>query len=292
MKKAFAVMMSAIMAVGMCSCAGTKGPDKQGAAAVGSEQQTQASMADENKTSSVQDKNIPSSRRNLISGDIPDNTVAVIFTPTQPRIGNAYIPEDQEGWKKAITKALEHLKDKKYDVYPHSEMKPIYFYWTHDGITDTWTLGNDGSFLGEHSTGNGDNQFKNNYIAPEDASELAKLMMQAYERLEIDPVEPGQISDIVRAELIVKDKSYVLEDADGVKKLEEALKGGKRETASGCPFELLRLYKKDGRAIDVAIATDGCAIWHSDGIYYKYGDSGKAEEIFKLFGVTLPVIVS
>ena len=33
------------------------------------------------------------------------------------------------------------------------------------------------------------------------------------------------------------------------------------------------------------------AVWHSDGIYYKYGENGKAEAIFKLFGIDLPVIV-
>lgn len=257
----------------------------------GTKEQTQENTTASSTSLPFQDSNTPDSRRNLRTGDIPDNTVAVIFTPTQPRIGNMYIPENQDDWKKAISVATGHLKDKKYDVYPWADMKPIYFQWTHDGITDTWTLGNDGSFLGEHQTGSGDDLFKNNYIAPEDAVELAKLMNQAYERLEINPVEPGQINDISKAELIVKDKSYVIEDPDSVRKLEEVLKSGKRQTGTGCSFEVLRLYRKDGSKIDIAIATDGCAVWHSDGIYYKYGENGKAEAIFKLFGIDLPVIV-
>lgn len=289
MKKTFAVLLSAVIAIGACSCTKKNAQDNQAKATTQASEQAQLSKTAESK--SLDNPYVPDSRKNLSSGDVPDNTVAVIFTPTQPHIGGMYIPENQDDWKKAISVATGHLKDKKYDVYPWADMKPIYFQWTHDGITDTWTLGNDGSFLGEHQTGSGDDLFKNNYIAPEDAAELAKLMNQAYERLEINPVEPGQINDISKAELIVKDKSYVIEDPDSVRKLEEVLKSGKRQTGTGCSFEVLRLYRKDGSKIDIAIATDGCAVWHSDGIYYKYGENGKAEAIFKLFGIDLPVIV-
>lgn len=290
MKKTFAVLLSAAIAIGACSCTKTNGQGNQAKAATQASEQAKQSKTAESE--SQDNPYVPDSRKNLSSSDVPDNTVAVIFTPTQPHIGGMYIPDDQDEWKKAITAATGHLKDKKYDVYPWSDMKPISFLWTHDGITDSWTLGNDGSFLGEHSTGNGDEQFKNNYIAPGDAADLAKLMLKAYELLEINPITPEKISDVIRAELIVKNKSYVLEDQNGIKKLEEALKNGKREPGSGCSFELLRLYNKGGQTLDIAIATDGCAVWHSDGVYYKYGESGKADEIFKLFGVTLPLIVT
>lgn len=289
MKKTFAVLLSAVIAIGACSCTKKNAQDNQAKATTQASEQAQLSKTAESK--SLDNPYVPDSRKNLSSGDVPDNTVAVIFTPTQPHIGGMYIPDDQDEWKKAITAATGHLKDKKFDVYPWSDMKPISFLWTHDGITDSWTLGNDGSFLGEHSTGSGDEQFKNNYIDPGDATDLAKLMIKAYELLEINPIVPDKISDVIRAELIVNDKSYVLEDQDGIKKLEEALKNGKRELGSGCSFELLRLYKKDCQTLDIAIATDGCAVWHSDGIYYKYGENGKAEAIFKLFGIDLPVIV-
>lgn len=289
MKKTFAVLLSAVIAIGACSCTKKNAQDNQAKATTQAFEQAQLSKTAESK--SLDNPFVPDSRKNLSSGDVPDNTVAVIFTPTQPHIGGMYIPDDQDEWKKAITAATGHLKDKKFDVYPWSDMKPISFLWTHDGITDSWTLGNDGSFLGEHSTGSGDEQFKNNYIDPGDATDLAKLMIKAYELLEINPIVPDKISDVIRAELIVNDKSYVLEDQDGIKKLEEALKNGKRELGSGCSFELLRLYKKDGQTLDIAIATDGCAVWHSDGIYYKYGENGKAEAIFKLFGIDLPVII-
>ena len=254
MKKTFAVLLSAVIAIGACSCTKKNAQDNQAKATTQAFEQAQLSKTAESK--SLDNPFVPDSRKNLSSGDVPDNTVAVIFTPTQPHIGGMYIPDDQDEWKKAITAATGHLKDKKFDVYPWSDMKPISFLWTHDGITDSWTLGNDGSFLGEHSTGSGDEQFKNNYIDPGDATDLAKLMIKAYELLEINPIVPDKISDVIRAELIVNDKSYVLEDQDGIKKLEEALKNGKRELGSGCSFELLRLYKKDGQTLDIAIATE------------------------------------
>ena len=55
---------------------------------------------------------------------------------------------------------------------------------------------------------------------------------------------------------------------------------------SGCFFELLKLTLKNGEGITLAIAGDGCGVWHSDGIYYDYG-STKAHDVFGLFGLDL-----
>lgn len=241
------------------------------------------------ETSNLQNDGIPDSRKNLLFGDIPDGTVAVVFTPTQPNIGNIYIPDNQDEWKSAITGVMNHLQDKEYDVFPDADMKPIQFFWVHDGIEDRWTLGNDGSLWGDHLIPEGSVPFTNNYIAPEDGSELAKLMMQAYDYLKISPVKNDQIVDIVRAELIIKDKSYVLDDPEGIKKLEETLKNGSRQGGTGCYFVLLKLYKSDGQTIDIAIAADGCAVWHSDGVFYKYGGSDASQKLFNLFGIDLPL---
>lgn len=45
------------------------------------------------------------------------------------------------------------------------------------------------------------------------------------------------------------------------------------------------LSLKNGENISVAVAVDGCGIWHSDGIYYDYG-SEKARDVFALFGLS------
>lgn len=283
MKKLTALFMSALICLNISSCARSNGTNNT--QVTSSAEVNAASGSASQPAADVASADIPDSRKNLRSGDHPVDTVAVIFYPTQPDIGNAYIPDAQDAWKTAITNATKHMQDKKYDVFPFADMRPIYFIWQHDGMNESWTLGNDGSLWGGQNTADSE-LFKNNYIAPEDAAEVAKLLMQAYDYLEISPVDPGQIRDIVRAELYIKGKTFVLENADGVKKLEDTLRNCKRHTGSGCPFELLRLYKKEGKPVDIAIATDGCAIWHSDGVYYEY-DKKEVEGLFKLFGVDL-----
>lgn len=283
MKKLTALFMSALICLNISSCARSNGTNNT--QVTSSAEVNAASGSASQPAADVASADIPDSRKNLRSGDFPVDTVAVIFYPTQPDIGNAYIPDAQDAWKTAITNATKHMQDKKYDVFPFADMRPIYFIWQHDGMNESWTLGNDGSLWGGQNTADSE-LFKNNYIAPEDAAEVAKLLMQAYDYLEISPVDPGQIKDIVRAELYIKGKTFVLENADGVKKLEDTLRNCKRHTGSGCPFELLRLYKKEGKPVDIAIATDGCAIWHSDGVYYEY-DKKEVEGLFKLFGVDL-----
>jgi hypothetical protein len=283
MKKLTALFMSALICLNISSCARSNGTNNT--QVTSSAEVNAASGSASQPAADVASADIPDSRKNLRSGDLPVDTVAVIFYPTQPDIGNAYIPDAQDAWKTAITNATKHMQDKKYDVFPFADMRPIYFIWQHDGMNESWTLGNDGSLWGGQNTADSE-LFKNNYIAPEDAAEVAKLLMQAYDYLEISPVDPGQFKDIVRAELYIKGKTFVLENADGVKKLEDTLRNCKRHTGSGCPFELLRLYKKEGKPVDIAIATDGCAIWHSDGVYYEY-DKKEVEGLFKLFGVDL-----
>ena len=283
MKKLTALFMSALICLNISSCARSNGTNNT--QVTSSAEVNAASGSASQPAADVASADIPDSRKNLRSGDLPVDTVAVIFYPTQPDIGNAYIPDAQDAWKTAITNATKHMQDKKYDVFPFADMRPIYFIWQHDGMNESWTLGNDGSLWGGQNTADSE-LFKNNYIAPEDAAGVAKLLMQAYDYLEISPVNSDQIKDIVRAELYIKGKTFVLENADGVKKLEDTLRNCKRHTGSGCPFELLRLYKKEGKPVDIAIATDGCAIWHSDGVYYEY-DKKEVEGLFKLFGVDL-----
>ena len=284
MRKITALLISALMCLDISSCAKTDAKYVTPAPTSDSTEFITSVSAKQSEPSNVS-LNIPDSRKDLRSGDLPNDTVAVIFYPTQPNIGNAYIPDDQVAWKTAISNATKHMQDKKYDVFPYADMRPIYFIWQHDGVEESWTLANDGSLWGGQNTPDS-GLFKNNYIAPEDAADVAKLLMQAYDYLEISPVGPDQIKDIVRAELFIKGKTFILEDVDGIKKLEDILSNCKRHTGSGCSFELLRLYITDGKPVDIAIATDGCAIWHSDGIYYEY-DKKEVESLFGLFGVDL-----
>ena len=199
---------------------------------------------------------------------------------------DVYIPEDQDAWKNAINNTMKHVRDKKYDIFPEEAILPIVVLWEHDGIRDYWSLGVDGSLWGCHDTDDTE-PYTKNYVAPEDAVELVSLLKQTYEFFEISPVRPEQLGEITYAELTVKGKTYTLDDPVKLKYLENTLKKGKRNGATGCPFAGLKLTFADGTAITICIAWDGCGVWHSDGMYFRYGNSDDAKSVFALFGIDL-----
>ena len=225
-----------------------------------------------------------------LGSEIPLDAVLVGLTPSDSEYLNGYIgyyiPEDQDAWKNAINNTMKHVRDKKYDIFPEEAILPIVVLWEHDGIRDYWSLGVDGSLWGCHHTDDTE-PYTKNYVAPEDAVELVSLLKQTYEFFEISPVRPEQLGEITYAELTVKGKTYTLDDPVKLKYLENTLKKGKRKGASGCPFAGLKLRFADGTAITICIAWDGCGVWHSDGMYFRYGNSDDAKSVFALFGIDL-----
>ena len=129
--------------------------------------------------------------------------------------------------------------------------------------------------------------FSKHYIAPEDAKELAALLRQVYDFFGINPIGPEEISDITSAELTVKGKTYTLDDKTKLEYLEKTLRNAKPNGASGCPWATLKMTKKDGTVITISLACDGCAVWNSDGMHYKYGNSDTTESVYALFGIDL-----
>lgn len=247
-----------------------------------------------NETYNAADDHI--SMLHYVGDAVPEGSVAVFMYPTnsvhlQGHEG-WYAPDNQDDWKASINKAVDRAQDKEYDVFPDKDMMPIYFLWIHEGFKDRWRLAYDGSLWGERlNLDEWDSEpFKRNYIAPEDAVEVAAMLIQVYDFFGINPIKPEQICDITYAELSVKGKTYTLDDKDKLGYLESTLKNAKTVGASGCPWATLSLVRKDGTVISIALAYDGCAAWHSDGIHYKYGDPKTAESIFSLFGIDLSKI--
>ena len=153
-----------------------------------------------------------SARMNLLSyseGEYPNDTVVVSVIPTEATYldggEGGYVPKNQDEWKIAISNATEHLQDMKYEVFPWEDMLPISISWVHDGFDDVWSLNKDGSLWGYHSYN--DELFTNNYIAALDAKPIVDLIMQVYNYLKINPIEPKEIKDIARAELVLKVKA-------------------------------------------------------------------------------------
>ncbi|MBR4404095.1 MAG: hypothetical protein IKT10_03185 [Clostridiales bacterium] len=232
-----------------------------------------------------------------LDAEIPDGSVVVFLHPSGSVYLNGmegwYAPDEQDVWKSVILDAVSHAKDKQYDTFPHGDMMSIHFVWKHDGVEEYWQLANDGSLWGSSSpeNGSGNDMFTKNYIAPEDAARVAALMKQLYDFFGMDPIKPDEIGEITYAELTVKGKTYTLDDKVKLSYLGTTLKKGELTTPSGCPWATLKLSRSDGTTISLSLAWDGCAIWHSDGKHYRYGDYKAAESIFQLFGIDMQHIL-
>ena len=230
---------------------------------------------------------------NYLQGEYPDDTVILSVTLSDAAYLNGskggYMPfDDQDKLKAALSKATAHTEDRQYEQFPWEDMRPIEVYYRHDGTTDNWIVANDGSLWGSRTSDTTEyDPFKNNYIPKEYAQDLVQLVMESYDFLEIDPITPDRIGDIKEAELNVEGQYYILTDTNKLKQLKECLTTAKPTTPSGCSWGTLELTLTYGQTITIALASDSCAIWHSDGKYYRYGSSDKAEEVYKLFDIDL-----
>lgn len=226
---------------------------------------------------------------NYLQGEYPDDTVILSVTLSDAAYLNGskggYIPDEQEDLKAALTEATAHMENKEYKSFPWEEMLPVEVYWSHGGITDNWILNSDGSLWGGQTSDTTEyDPFKNNYIPKEYTKDLVALVMKSYKFLEIDPVSPDQIGDIKEAELNVEGQCCTLTDKQKLQELKNALSAAEPTTPSGCSWGILELTLEDGSSITLALASDSCAIWHSDGKYYRYKN---AEEVYELFGIDL-----
>ena len=229
-----------------------------------------------------------------VGTDIPEDTVVVYLRLSSSAYLNGemgwYAPENQDEWKKAIDDAVSRAQDKE-GALPAADSVPIsvsWFhkgYWDNNGGSDYWELAKDGSLWGYREPN--DVPFSKHYIAPEDAKELVALLRQVYDFFGINPIGPEEITDITSAELTVKGKTYTLDDKTKLDYLEKTLRNAKPNGASGCPWATLKMTKKDGTVITISLACDSCAVWNSDGMHYKYGNSDTTESVYALFGIDL-----
>ena len=128
-------------------------------------------------------------------------------------------------------------------------------------------------------------------VKVEDAADLYALCVEAAREAGWeDPVQPEQLTGIVSATLRRKGNEYLLTDGDGLDKLESMFSGSQYELGgTGCPFNaLLDLELETGETLSIALATDSCGAWMSEGYYYSYGSD--SQPLYDLFGVTLEEI--
>ena len=125
-------------------------------------------------------------------------------------------------------------------------------------------------------------------VKAEAAAELYALCVEAAKAAGWkDAVKPEQLTGIVSAMLRVKGEEFPLTDGAALDKLESMLSSGTYSLGgTGCPFTaLLDVTTEAGEELTVALATDSCGVWMSEGYYYEYGND--SQTLFGLFGVTL-----
>ena len=218
-----------------------------------------------------------------VNNEYPEDKVIVSVKPTEAIDlaggDGGYVPPNQAEWEAAINTVTTRLQSiDRAD--PWETFEPIYVSWMHGEYEDVWQLCADGSLWGCHDAESG--VHTDNYIAAEDAVELTVLLQKAYDELAINPIVPEQINHAMAAELIMDDQSYSLDNSEQLSAITDYLSKGERIRSSRCFWHLLKLTLDSGETVEIALAGDGCDVWHSDGIYWRM-ENGKTAEILEMF---------
>ena len=126
-------------------------------------------------------------------------------------------------------------------------------------------------------------------VKAEDAADLYALCAETARKMGWkEAVAPEQLTGIVSATLRQGEKEVALTDAEAMKQLEAMLRTATYELGgTGCPFTaLLDLEVEGGDVLTVALATDSCGVWMSEGYYYEFANDSQI--LFDLFGVAFP----
>lgn len=131
-------------------------------------------------------------------------------------------------------------------------------------------------------------------VKAEDAADLYALCVGAARAAGWkDAVKPEQLTGLASATLRFGDegtREVLLTDRVSLDKLEGMLTGGKFYLGMpNCPLTaLLDLEAEAGELLTVALATDGCGIWMSEGNCYEFASD--SQPLYDLFGVTLEMV--
>lgn len=179
------------------------------------------------------------------------------------------IPEDQAAFFAAFFPATRQLDTEKREEYPaHAGWVVKY------GLVDFYA-NTDGTF----SASDG-------YTEPQVSEALYTLCLQAVRGAGIrEPVRPEELTGIRKATL-QWNGTQVITNPDILKKLEAFFaESSGPDPAYKCPFTaLLTLELSSGETKTIAMATDSCCAWMSEGAFYEYDRSGNSNAIFyKLF---------
>lgn len=203
---------------------------------------------------------------------LEDGKVTVSFLPTGAGSWRNVAIEDQEAAVAAFEKAINAIYSDEW--------------W----IKGDRTRGLQVEYQGEiwQFVESGELVYPLGRVKAEDAADLYALCEEAARAAGWkDPVQPEQLTGIVSATLRRKGNEYPLTDGAALDKLEAMLSSSQYVLGgTGCPFNaLLDLELENGEVLSIAMATDSCGAWLSEGYYYEYGND--SQPLYDLFGVTL-----
>lgn len=201
-----------------------------------------------------------------------DGKICVGFVPTEAGTWRYAVIEDQE----AAAAAFEKAVNAKYsDEWWIKGDKTVGLMVVYKG--EFWDFVDSGELV--NALGR---------VKAEDAAALyAFCAGTAWEMGWKDAVKPEQLTQIGSATLRLSGKEIPLTDAAALEQLAGMLSQGKFSLGgTGCPFTaLLDLELETGETCTIALATDSCGVWMSEGNYYEYGSDSQG--LYDLFGVTL-----
>ena len=101
-----------------------------------------------------------------------------------------------------------------------------------------------------------------------------------------DAFSPQDIYDLADVQLIVGQNSYSILDKSNLTEIEEMFSNAEEiKFATGCPFDaVLKMTRTDGTEGIVILASDSCAVYKSNDVYYDYSD-GDNSRLLSMFGI-------
>lgn len=172
------------------------------------------------------------------------------------------IPEDQERWISAYQNAV----GKATEGYEWDGSRGWYIYFE----DEWWEVTGSGALLGVGA------------VSPENAAELVGLCQTAVADAGLlPPAAPEDFAGIRSATLDWNGVHTVSNQAD-LSKIENWLTNSREIRGAGCWFTgLLTLELDSGEVRTIAMATDSCGTWMSEGAIYQYASGN--EEFYSMF---------
>ena len=104
---------------------------------------------------------------------------------------------------------------------------------------------------------------------------------------------PQDIYDLADAQLIVGQKAYSILDKSNLTEIEDMFSNAEEiKFATGCPFNaVLKMTRTDGTEGVVILASDSCAVYKSNDVYYDYSD-GDNSRLLSMFGTDIDTLMN